>query len=93
MDRHRVANRIAVENHGAVITDDTGQEFCNGLVGPSFADFYLASDCISGANRRLEFPLTCRKTVPGPGRSSATTALMIALVMPPWTTMPPKRVA
>ena len=33
-----------------------------------------------------------RKTVPGPGSRSATTALRIALVTPPCTTMPPNRV-
>ena len=33
-----------------------------------------------------------RKTVPGPGRRSATTALRMALVTPPWTTIPPKLV-
>lgn len=37
-----------------------------------------------------KFQLTFRKTVPGPGRSSATTALRIALVTPPWTMISPK---
>jgi len=53
-------------------------------------------------NRRLDRPssrtgalnlqFTFRNTVPGPGRSSATTALRMALVMLPCTTMPPDRV-
>jgi hypothetical protein len=34
---------------------------------------------------------TFRKTVPGPGRDSATTALRMALVIPPWTTISPNR--
>ena len=38
------------------------------------------------------FQWVSRNTVPGPGRSSATTALRMALVTPPWTTMPPNRV-
>jgi hypothetical protein len=33
--------------------------------------------------------LTFRKTVPGPGSLSATTALRIALVTPPCTTISP----
>jgi len=45
-----------------------------------------------GRTGALKFQLTCRNTVPGPGRSSATTAFRIALVTPPCTTMPPKRV-
>jgi hypothetical protein len=38
------------------------------------------------------FQWVSRKTVPGPGRRSATTALRIAVVTPPWTTIPPRRV-
>jgi hypothetical protein len=34
---------------------------------------------------------TDRKTVPGPGSRSATTALRIALVTPPCTTISPNR--
>jgi hypothetical protein len=44
----------------------------------------------TGARKRQS---TCRKTLPGPGRSSATTALSRALVTPPWTTIPPNRLA
>jgi hypothetical protein len=36
-----------------------------------------------GRTGALKLQLTCRNTVPGPGRSSATTALRIALVIPP----------
>ncbi len=38
-----------------------------------------------------KFQLTLRNTVPGPGSRSATTALRIALVIPPWTTISPNR--
>jgi len=39
----------------------------------------------------LNAQLTFRNTVPGPGNSSATTAFRMALVIPPWTTISPKR--
>jgi quercetin dioxygenase-like cupin family protein len=42
----------------------------------------------TGAHGALNAQLTLRNTVPGPGSSSATTALRIALVTPPWTTIP-----
>ena len=34
---------------------------------------------------------TSRKTLPGPGSCSATSAFSSPEVTPPWTTMPPKR--
>ena len=46
-----------------------------------------------GRTGALNLQWTSRNTVPGPGRSSATIAFRIALVTPPWTTMPPNRVA
>ena len=36
----------------------------------------------------LKFQFTCKKTVPGPGSSSATTAFKIALVTPTDTGLP-----
>ena len=107
-DWHRVANGITIENDGAIITNDAGQKLCNGLIGAHFADLHLAGDGIAALEfwREGGFDMiildvmlpgkvqfTCRNTVPGPGRSSATTALRIALVMPPWTTMAPNGVA
>ena len=45
-----------------------------------------------GRTGALKLQSTCRKTLPGPGRSSATTAFSSPEVTPPWTTIPPKRV-
>jgi hypothetical protein len=39
----------------------------------------------------LKSQFTFRKTVPGPRSDSATTALRMALVIPPWTTISPNR--
>jgi hypothetical protein len=44
-----------------------------------------------GRTGAVNFHATSRKTVPGPGSSSATTAFRMALVMPPWTMISPKR--
>jgi hypothetical protein len=44
-----------------------------------------------GRTGALKSQVTLRKTVPGPGSFSATTAFRIALVTPPWTTIPPNR--
>jgi hypothetical protein len=42
-----------------------------------------------GEHGRAQF--TLRKTIPGPGSYSATTALRMALVMPPWAMISPNR--
>jgi hypothetical protein len=44
-----------------------------------------------GRTGALKSQFTFRKTVPGPGRHSATTALRMAVVIPPWTTISPNR--
>ena len=44
-----------------------------------------------GRTGALKSQFTFRKTVPGPGSRSATTALRMALVIPPWTTISPNR--
>ena len=44
-----------------------------------------------GRTGALKCQLVLRNTVPGPGNLSATTALRIALVTPPWTTISPNR--
>src|SRR5262249_13907585 len=50
----------------------------------------ISSPGLTGARK---FQSTCKKTLPGPGRSSATTAWSSPVVTPPCTMMPPKRLA
>ena len=44
-----------------------------------------------GRTGALKLQSVCRKTEPGPGRSSATTAFSSPVVTPPWTMIPPNR--
>jgi hypothetical protein len=52
----------------------------------------LGRDLITRSYRRHKLQATRRKTLPGPGRSSATTALSRPDVTPPCTISPPNRV-
>jgi hypothetical protein len=52
------------------------------------ASAVMTSPGRTGARKRQ---LTSKKTLPGPGRSSATRAFSRPEVIPPWTTMPPNR--
>jgi hypothetical protein len=81
---HRVADRGAVEHDRAIVAGDRGLEFGDRLVGPDQDDLSTRPVIVSpGRTGALKDHSTLRNTVPGPGNSSATTALRIALVTPP----------
>ena len=88
---HGVADRGALKDQGAVVAGDGGAELGDRLVLAGLEDLDLAGDLVAGADGARKSQLTLRNTVPGPGRRSATTALRMALVTPPWTTISPKR--
>ena len=58
------------------------------LTSMTSASAVISSPGRTGA-RKLQS--TWRNTLPGPGRSSATSALSSPEVTPPWTMIPPKR--
>jgi len=58
------------------------------LVGPGFEDLHAAGLMpVARADGSREVPVHVRKTVHGQGRDLATTALRMALVIPPWKTI------
>ena len=60
------------------------------LVVAHMHDLDRGGDRLADAHRLHEPPVGSRKTVPGPGRSSATTAFNRPVVTPPCTIRPPK---
>jgi hypothetical protein len=69
------------------------RSFVSGLSSRASSTSTSAVSSSPGRTGALKLQSTCRKTLPGPGRSSATTAFRSPLVMPPWTMIPPNREA
>ena len=59
------------------------------LVLAGVHDLHCTGDLVAGSHGRLEVPVRVQERGAGPGRSSATIALRMPLVTPPWTMISP----
>ena len=83
LDHHSVADGVTLEYGCAVLYGDSRVEFVMGLSALTLVTFTLPVIVSTGRTGALKLQFTCRNTLPGPGSCSATTALSIALVIPP----------
>ena len=67
------------------------RSFVSGLSSRSSSTSTSAVISSPGCTGARKLQSTWRKTLPGPGRSSATTAFSSPVVTPPWTISRPKR--
>src|SRR5262249_48369585 len=88
--RHCVGGCTPHDTSFTVSIANNGLQLADRFVVPDELDLDARGYCLSDPDRLYEPPFVSRNTVPGPGRSSATTAFKRTVVTPPCTIRAPK---